>query len=109
MPECRDVLDGHFAIRRKVGIHGSHRRIDANDTRSNGAEKLERAHDADQPVATHAKVSDVVEEDDARGCARRYRWRHQRSDDSVVTTRLTNDSTAKHVVAATHGIPAIPH
>src|SRR5690606_41765044 len=52
------------------------------------AQVLERAHHADQPVAAHPEITDVVEEDHAHRRARLDRRREQRADDGLVPTRL---------------------
>ena len=60
-------------------------------------EELQRAHDADEPMAAHAEVGAVVEEDDAGDRAGLHRRREQRADDGVVAARLTHDRAAKMV------------
>ena len=69
----------------ELGAHGA--RPACRSATTPGAtppEVLERAHDADEPVAAHAEVRAVVEEDDARRRAGVDGRREQRADDRVV-------------------------
>ena len=109
MQSRRHVLDRHGAVGRQLGAHGAHWRVVARDARPNAPEVLERAHDADEPVAAHAEVRAVVEEDDARRGVGRDRRREQRADDRVVAARLAHDGAPQMIVVRAQVIAPLGH
>ena len=58
-------------------------------------------------MATHAEVSDVVEEDDAGGAVMIDRLAEERSDDDVRTARLGYNCGSKGVVVAAETLEAV--
>src|SRR5579864_2405363 len=67
---------------------------------------LEPAHmpkrhgEADRAVATHAKISDVVEENDAGGARRIVGLAQERPDDCIMPVRLVDGEAAEVVELA---------
>src|SRR5262249_42313307 len=66
--------------------------------RLDSAEMRQSYRDADRPVAAHAEVADVVEEDDAADAARISRFTQERADHDVAAARLIDDGGAKVIV-----------
>ncbi len=74
------------------------RRVEARDARRDSRPRCcERAHDADQPVAAHAEVRLVVEEDDAGQRVGVHGRREQRADDRRVAARLADDASSQMI------------
>src|SRR5581483_11790587 len=94
--------------RRRSG-HGSNRRVQSYRAGTKTAEILERAHDTDGPVTTHAEVSDIVKENHARGRLSRDRWRQVRAHERIVPARLADDRAPEMIMELPHGVAAIRH
>ena len=58
------------------------------------AHMRERRRQADRPVAAHAEIADIVEEDDAGGAGGVMRLAQKRADHRVVAARLVDREAA---------------
>ena len=60
----------------------------------------ERHREADRPVAAHADIADIVEEDDASGACGIVRFAQERPNDRVVAARLVDGEAAEMIELA---------
>jgi hypothetical protein len=73
-------------------------RLNAMLAGKNTSEIFEADHQANRSMAAHAKVSNIIEEDDTGGAGRVYRFTQQSSDDHIGAARLIYDCRSEGVV-----------
>ena len=80
------------------GGDNSHGSFEAMFARLDAAQARQRDDDSDSAVTAHAKIADVVEEEDARGAGRVCRLAEKGSDHYVRPPRLVDDGRAEPVI-----------
>jgi len=93
MPIALDILDGRFISAGQFDRDDSDRRLEAMGAKADTAEVGKRHRRADRGVAAHAKIADIVEEYQAGGAARVFRFAQQRAHKRVIAARLVDGKT----------------
>lgn len=102
----RDVAEGYLAVRAEFGFNYPYRGFDAVDAGLDLADVREGDDDADGPVAAHAEVACVVEEDDAGDAGGVAGLEEVGADEDVGAARLAEDGAAEVVVARANDFKA---
>src|SRR5208283_5016696 len=100
------VAESHFAVFVEFRGDNADRRLDAMDAGTDAAHPGQRDHQADGPMAAHAQIADVVEEDDAGGAGGVDGHAQQGADDRVGAARFIDHGRAKQVVLRAEALEA---
>ena len=100
MTIARDILDRRRAVVDQLDADDADRRLEAMAPGSMPAHMRKRHGEADRPVAAHAEIADIVEEDDAGRAGRVVRLAQQRADQRVVAARLVDGEAADMIELA---------
>ena len=95
---ARNIVDGHFTTFMQDCADHAYTRLNAMLAGKNTSEIFEADHQANRSMAAHAKVSNIIEEDDTGGAGRVYRFTQQSSDDHIGAARLIYDCRSEGVV-----------
>ena len=84
----------------EIHADDSDRRFDPMAPGLDPAHMRKRHGEANRPVAAHAEVSDIVEENDAGRARRVMRFAKERADERVVAARLVDGGAAEMIELA---------
>ena len=91
------------------GADRTHWRIDFVHARADVPQMMQRGHQADGAVTTHAEVAGIVEEDHATGGIRRDRLAVQGAYQHIVAAGLQQAGTTPLVMLVAQGIELLGH